>query len=173
MWWKIARARRSRARAPGRTPGMTQTKELATDGHERFASLPSPCIDLHTSVITENPGNGLAVGSHSSCKNRRRECRLPAKKREGAPEGAVFCALRNLELPPEFLSRSVKCAAFDADLSTRHRHPAGREEVWRRAKRLLRFPRPGARGRDPSICGRLPDRCCGWRVRLLRRCGNR
>ena len=40
--------------------------------------------------------NGLAVGSHSSCKNRRRECRLSAKKRKGAPEGAVFCALRNL-----------------------------------------------------------------------------
>ena len=80
------------------------------------SGLPSPRKDLHMSRTIVHPGNGLAPCQPTSCKNRRRECRLPAKKREGAPEGAVFCALRNLELPAEYLNRSVKCAAFDADL---------------------------------------------------------
>jgi len=62
------------------------------------------------------PRNGLAVCALSSCKNRRRECSPAPQKGRETPEGAVFCALRNLALPPEYLNRSVKCAAFDADL---------------------------------------------------------
>jgi len=97
-------------------PCTTHKNEPAATGHERFESLPSPFKDLQISRTTNHPGNGLTVSSHSSCKNRRKECRLSAKKRKGAPEGAVFCALRNPARPPEFLSRSIKCAAFDADL---------------------------------------------------------
>mgnify|MGYP007116714462 CR=1 FL=1 len=120
------------ARAPGRTPCTSSGPHAMHDPNKRTRArrpgtvsaglsdnengLPSPCKDLHMSRLTKPFCNGLAVSSHSSCKNRRRECRLPAKKREGAPEGAVFCALRNLVLPPEFLNRSTKCAAFDADL---------------------------------------------------------
>ncbi len=63
--------------------------------------LPSPRKYLHTSKLTNPSRNGLAPCQPTSCKNRRKECRLPAKKREGAPEGAVFCALRNLALPPK------------------------------------------------------------------------
>jgi len=67
------------------------------------SGLPSPRKDFHMSRTIVHPGNGLAPCQPTSCKNRRRECRLPAKKREGAPEGAVFCALRNPEYPPNFL----------------------------------------------------------------------
>jgi len=42
------------ARGPqSRTPGMTHENEPAATGHERFESLPSPVIDLHTSRPTE------------------------------------------------------------------------------------------------------------------------
>ena len=80
------------------------------------SGLKRPRKDLHTSRITKFPGNGLAPCPPSSCKNRRRECSPAPKKGRETPEGAVFCALRNLVLPPEYLDRSVKCAAFDADL---------------------------------------------------------
>ena len=75
-----------------------------------------PCKDLHTSRTAVLLRNSLAVCSLSSCKNRRRECPLAPQRGREAPEGAVFCALRNLALPPECLCRSIKCAAFDADL---------------------------------------------------------
>jgi len=119
--------------------------------------LPSPRIDLHTSRSTNHPGNGLAVCSPSSCKNRRRECSPAPKKGRETPEGAVFCALRNLALPPECLNRSVKCAAFNADLSTRHRHPAGLGEVWRGTKCPLQVP-GGERGARPTGSGRFWQR---------------
>jgi len=80
------------------------------------SGLKRPRKDLHTSGSTAHPGNGLAVCALSSCKNRRRECSPAPKRGRETPEGAVFCALRNLALPPECLNRSVKCAAFDADL---------------------------------------------------------
>ena len=115
--------RDAKHQARGRTPGTTHTSELAPDRREPFAWVyqitkmaAHPRKDLHTSRLAAYPCNGLAPCPPSSCKNRRRECRLSAKKRKGAPEGAVFCALRNPALPPEYLNRSTKCAAFDADL---------------------------------------------------------
>jgi len=116
----------------GPSPCTTHENELAATRPEPFAwvyrlnkSTAHPGKDLHTSRTTAHPGNGLAACSHSSCKNRRKECRLSAKKREGAPEGAVFCAPQILALPTQVPLWSVKCAAFNADLRTRHRHPAG------------------------------------------------
>ena len=98
-----------------------------------FASLPSPCIDLHMSRPANHPGNGLTVSSHSSCKNRRKECPPAPQKGRERPEGAVFCALRNLALPTQVLVGASN-AQHLMRISSRHRHPAGREEVWRRAK---------------------------------------
>ena len=82
--------------------------------------LPSPCKDLHTSVTTAHPCNGLAVSSHSSCKNRRKECSPAPKKGRETPEGAVFCALRNLSTTP----RTSPVGALNAQRSMRISYPA-------------------------------------------------
>ena len=158
--------RDAKHRARGRAPCMTQTRAFSPDGqappawlYQSYKVAAHLCKDLHTSRPTKHPGNGLASCTPSSCKNRRRECSPAPKKGRETPEGAVFCALRNPAFPPEYLNRSTKCAAFDADLSTRHRHPAGREEVWRRAKRLLQVPVRERAGRNRNGRGLCRRRC--------------
>jgi len=114
------------------------------------SGLKRPRRALHMSRPATHPGNGLAVCALSSCKNRRRECSPAPKKGRETPEGAVFCALRNLALPPECLNRSVKCAAFDADLVPgTGTLPVG---GWRGTKCPLRFPYlPEGRVRAPDL----------------------
>ena len=112
------------------------------------SGLKRPCKDLHMSGTARLFRNGLAPRIPTSCKNRRKECPPAPKKGRERPEGAVFCALRNLALPTQ-----VFVGALNAQyLTRRHEYGEAARNAGERGPRKVpearqrRDPRPVAEG---------------------------
>jgi len=98
----------TRARRPG-----TSSKALSVIQN----SLPSPCKGLHTSRPAAHPGMVLRFALPLPAKTGDRSALSPPQNGREVAVGSGILRPLHPELPPQFpKNRSVKCAAFNADL---------------------------------------------------------